>query len=260
MAAHMRTRHLSTLQVVTYNIHKGHLGRHGVTVIALREALRKIGGDIVFLQEVQGVSHRHTARYADWPRMPQHEYLAADEWIDFAYGRNAVYPDGHHGNGILSRFPVVNWHNLDISQSGLEQRGLLHCEIRAPDWPTSLHCVNLHLGLLGGWRKRQMALLYTYLEQHVPFEAPLIVAGDFNDWSQRSSPRLRGRFDLMEAFEVMTGKPARSFPARLPLLRLDRIYVRGFRVEAVDIHPGPRGGGLSDHAALSATLTRILCT
>src|SRR5581483_3632063 len=90
---------MSTLQVVTYNIHKGfsQFKRH-VSVYELRERLRGLAADIVFLQEVQGSHSRHQQRHRNWPEAPQYEFLADVLWRDFAYGRNAVYDSGHHGN------------------------------------------------------------------------------------------------------------------------------------------------------------------
>ena len=42
--------------------------------------------------------------------------------------------------------------------------------------------------------------------------------------------------------------------ARLPMLRLDRIYVRGFSVQQAQVHVGGSWSKISDHAALSAQL------
>jgi len=226
-------------------------------VHGLRDALRALEGDLIFLQEVQGLSHRRASRHGDWPRSPQHEFLADTLWQDFAYGRNAVYDDGHHGNAILSRFPVVNWENEDVSQSRLEQRGLLHCEIGIPGWPHPLHCINVHLGLFAHWRRRQLEHLRARIAGRVPAAAPLIVAGDFNDWSQRAGRLFADVLGLDEVFQTLQGSPARSFPARLPLLHLDRIYTRGFRITACDVHFGHGAARLSDHAALTANL--VLC-
>lgn len=248
---------MTTLDIVTYNIHKGYSRRHGITVHALRDALRGIGGDLVFLQEVQGLSLRRAQRHAHWPASPQYEYLADTLWSEYAYGRNAVYDDGHHGNAILSKFPIAAWSNLDISQSRFEQRGLLHCEIAIPDWPGSLHCINVHLGLFARWRTRQLGALRELIESLVPRAAPLIVAGDFNDWGHHAAHLLPGTLGLQEAFVASQGQPARSFPASRPVLRLDRIYTRGFEVRSTQVHHGPRLAELSDHAALSASLRRI---
>jgi endonuclease/exonuclease/phosphatase family metal-dependent hydrolase len=58
-------------------------------------------------------------------------------------------------------------------------------------------------------------------------------------------------------FEHHVGRPARSFPAWLPMLRMDRIYVRGFQVSHVEVHSGAHFVKVSDHAILTATLQKI---
>ena len=59
---------------------------------------------------------------------------------------------------------------------------------------------------------------------------------------------------LKEVFQTAHGRPARSFPAALPLFTLDRIYVRGFDVASAQVLHGQRWRRLSDHAALTAQL------
>jgi len=58
------------------------------------------------------------------------------------------------------------------------------------------------------------------LLESLPPDEPVIVAGDINDWRLKANARLSGY--LVEA----VGKPTRSFSAHLPMLRLDRIYLR----------------------------------
>jgi len=248
---------LDTLHVVTFNIHKGFSQLRGrMAVHELRETLRNVAADLVFLQEVQGLSARHAQRHRDWPDQPQYEFLADSLWSEYAYGRNAVYDDGHHGNAILSKFPIARWDNQDVSQSRLESRGLLHCEIAMPGWPHPLHCFNVHLGLLALWRHRQVDLLCQRIQAMVPAEAPMVIAGDFNDWTRRAGLRLRRVLGVTEVFEHTSGRPARSYPAALPLLNLDRIYIRGLTVRLAHAHHGRHSGRLSDHVALSALLVR----
>jgi endonuclease/exonuclease/phosphatase family metal-dependent hydrolase len=253
----MPNKPASSLQVATYNIHKGfsHFNRR-MTVHDLREQLRQIGADVVFLQEVVGYNARHALRHKEWPSEPQHEFLADQIWQDFAYGKNAAYDDGHHGNAILSRYPIVRFDNADISTNTIEQRGLLHAEISVPGWPQHLHCVCVHLGLFARGRRKQVQAVCERIESWVPHGAPLVLAGDFNDWRREASDPL---YDLgvMEVFELMRGRPARSYPARLPLLRLDRIYIRGFGVRNAQVHRAPRGSHASDHAALAASLIPV---
>ena len=247
---------MRTLRIATYNIHKGFsiLNRR-LVIHELRENLRTLGTDLVFLQEVHGANDQHAARLANWPAAPQYEFLADTVWSEYAYGRNAVYDEGHHGNAILSRFPIVSSDNEDISSHGYESRGLLHCEIRPPDWPEALHCVCVHLGLWGRHRGQQIEKLRRRIERLVPPTAPLVVAGDFNDWRRRVTHQLAHPLNLHEVFELIKGRPARSFPAAFPFMSLDRIYVRGLKVEDANVHHGRVWGRISDHAVLTTTLT-----
>ncbi|THF63808.1 EEP domain-containing protein [Pseudothauera nasutitermitis] len=243
------------LRICTYNIHKGFSQfNRRMVVHELRDRLRSLDVDLVFLQEVQGLHLGHAGRHHNWPASAQHEFLAEDAWQQTAYGGNAVYDHGHHGNAILSRHLILSADNQDVSDHRFERRGLLHCEVELPAFGQPVHCVCVHLGLMGGSRRRQMEALAERMERLAPDGAPLIIAGDFNDWRNRADDLLGRRLGLTEAFHGVRGVPARSFPSRLPMFRLDRIYVRGFKVRDARVHHGPAWAGLSDHAALTAEL------
>lgn len=244
-----------TIHVATYNIHKGfsHFNRH-MMVHELRDHLRLLGADIVFLQEVLGRNEHHAARFEHWPVEPQYEFLADSTWKDFAYGRNAVYDHGHHGNAILSRYPIVSAENEDVSSHAFERRGLLHCQIDVPGLPQSLHCLCVHLALNERGRRHQIGAIVERMRRLVPDGAPVVIAGDFNDWRNLAGNRLAESLGVKEVFRDHRGKPARSFPSAFPMLRLDRIYVRGFQVQHTQVHHGLPWSRMSDHAALSARL------
>ena len=238
------------LKVATYNIHKG-LSQFNRRVVLheLRERLRELDADVVFLQEVQG--ERLFTRHAADPRQPQHDFLAHDTWPHRAYGMNAVYDNGHHGNAIVSRFPILRWENQDVSTNPLESRGVLHAEVKVPGHAEPLHAVCVHFDLTKRGRGLQFNALADRIRRMVPEGAPLVVAGDFNDWNNHASRLLAQELQLTEVFESSGGKLARSWPVAMPLLRLDRIYVRGLHIEHGEMHPWRKA---SDHAALSATL------
>ena len=142
---------IDTLRIATYNIHKGFSNFNRRMILHdVRERLRMLDADLIFLQEVQGSNEIHGLHHTLWTA-PQHEFLADSVWSDFAYGKNSVYEEGHHGNAILSRFPIINWENEDVSAHPLERRGLLHCELGVPGWDEPLHCVCVHLGLFSRW-------------------------------------------------------------------------------------------------------------
>ena len=217
----------------------------------LREGLRKIDADLVFLQEVQGLHERNALRFGAWPQASQQEFLAGEQW-QHAYGCNAVYEHGHHGNAILSRFPIVSADNHDVSNHRFEKRGLLHCRIAVPWLEEPLDCACAHLSLHEKGRRRQLDALGTHLSGRGG--APMIVAGDFNDWRQSACRAMAQRLNLTEVSVMHTGRPARTFPSIMPVLSLDRIYVRGFRVINAQAHRGAPWSLLSDHLAVSAEL------
>lgn len=245
-----------TFRLATWNIHKGFSPfNRRVTVHELREALHVLAPDLVFLQEVQGLHRSHAGRHADWPDRPQHEFLAEGRW-QARYGRNAHYGQGHHGNAILSRYPVLASHNQDVTHLAFERRGLLHCTVQVPGLERPLHCVCAHLSLFAGSRRLQFDALVRHLERLVPADAPLVIAGDFNDWRNQADNLLARRLGLVEAFTDRDGqgKPARSFPALLPLMRLDRVYLRGLRVVDSAVLTDEPWSRISDHAPLSVVL------
>jgi endonuclease/exonuclease/phosphatase family metal-dependent hydrolase len=243
-----------TLRVCSYNIHKGfsHLNRR-MAIHEMRECLHRLDPDIYLLQEVQGLHLKHAARHHDWPEQPQHEFLAAG-LLHSAYGSNAVYDHGHHGNAILSRHPIEQSHNRDVSLYRLERRGILHAQVRVPACGTRIHCLCVHFSLTEYQRQRQLVMLAEYADHHVPADEPLIIAGDFNDWRSRANDWLAARLGVCEAFTELTGAPARSFPSQLPVLRLDRIYLRGLQAESCAVHWGKPWSGVSDHALLCVEL------
>jgi len=246
-------------RVLTLNTHKGFAFLNRRLVLRdLRVAVRSVGADVVFLQEVQGESTGPYASPDAYAQAPHYEYLADEIWPEFAYGRNAVYPLGHHGNAVLSKYPIIACTNHDASIDGHEGRGLLHCTLQMPDVSPSssgiVHVICVHLGLRESHRARQLATLCSVVRNEVPDEHPLIVAGDFNDWRFRAHSVLEKCAGLREVFVEMQGRAAKTFPSSFPLLQLDRIYVRNARSRMPLILPRAPWSRLSDHAPLAAEI------
>ena len=240
----------SPLRVLSYNVHKGFCAANRRFLLDdIRESIRDVDADLVFLQEVVGENRRHAESVSDWIDTGQFEYLADSVWPHYAYGRNSVYDHGHHGNAILSKRHIISSENIDVSLYPRSQRGLLFSKIEP-----GIYVVCAHMGLLGWERHMQFSRLMTALEKHVPADAPLIIAGDFNDWSGSLHRRFAERLGLHEAALTANGRLARTFPAQRPLLRLDRIYYRGFASVAARALSGPPWSTLSDHCALYAEL------
>ncbi len=84
---------------------------------------------------------------------------------------------------------------------------------------------------------------------------PVIVAGDFNDWRRSAHSILERDAGLKEVFVQANGQSARTFPARCPVLQLDRIYVRNARAHSPLVLPRRPWSHLSDHAPLAAEIS-----
>ncbi|MFN8392433.1 MAG: endonuclease/exonuclease/phosphatase family protein [Bdellovibrionota bacterium] len=245
----------SAISILSYNIHKGFsAGKRRFVLREMKEAIGTLAPDIVFLQEVHGEHRGHAERIADWPKNPQAEFFAEALWPHFAYGKNRAYVDGHHGNALLSRYPIRTWQNVDVSAHRFEGRGLLHAEIDVPGLVDPLHAVCVHLGLSQVERRYQIQQIVRLVKEEIPSNGPLVVAGDFNDWSLRASKVLARTLHAHEIFKRHGGRHARTFPSFFPVLHLDRVYVRGFGVEKTQVLSGKVWGKLSDHAALFAVL------
>jgi endonuclease/exonuclease/phosphatase family metal-dependent hydrolase len=244
------------LTVLTVNTHKGFDWFNRRFVLKeLRDAVRNESADIVFLQEVLGSHELHATRFVDWPAGSHYEFLADTVWKDYAYGQNAVYPDGHHGNALLSKFPILRHRNHHVSVGNDERRGLLHCVLHLPPPLPELHVVCVHLGLRQHHRNEQLQMLCRLITHEVPPDAPLVVAGDFNDWRMRAHSVLQRCVGLREAFSDAGGRAPKTFPARWPLLRLDRIYVRHVKLQRPRVLTSRPWSHLSDHAPLAAEIT-----
>ncbi|QIM48494.1 endonuclease [Pusillimonas sp. DMV24BSW_D] len=199
---------MSVLRVVSYNIHKGRsaIGARE-SLSQLRLGLYGLRPDLLFLQEVQGRNQRQSTLDA------QHESLAAALNMQVCYGCNAVRKHTDHGNALLSRFPVLNYENEDVSDHRLEQRGLLHAILSIND--QDVHCFVVHLGLFAGGRSRQTQALVDRIKRLVPAHAPLLIAGDFNDWNNRLAPMFVKQLNLYEVFSVAP-HAAQTGPLTLP--------------------------------------------
>ena len=177
-------------------------------------------------------------------------------WPQFAYGRNAVYPKGHHGNAVLSKFPIVHYQNHDVSIAGPEKRGLLHCVLRAAR-PRRSTCTRS--ACTWAWprahRLQQLELLCHIVRDEVPADAPLIVAGDFNDWRGRAHDILEQR--RRPARGVRAGQRQRGAGPSRRAFRCCRWTASTCatpRVHAPVVLPRRPWSHLSDHAPLVAEI------
>jgi endonuclease/exonuclease/phosphatase family metal-dependent hydrolase len=237
------------LKVISYNIHKGfQAGNIRFVLDGIRRSIQVSGAHIVFLQEVLGEG---SARRDAEEVLSQFEFLADGVWPYFAYGKNAVYTTGHHGNAILSAYPIETWTNVDVSTNRYERRGLLHAILSLPDG-SRLHAACMHLDLMERGRRRQIDQIVEYLRNQVDPEERLLLAGDTNDWRKRLCSVLCQELGLLEVHQIVNDRLAVSFPSYFPILSLDRIYFRNLDPVSAQVLGGPDWESLSDHLALTA--------
>jgi endonuclease/exonuclease/phosphatase family metal-dependent hydrolase len=245
------------LRVATYNIHKGVRGmgfRKRLEIHNLGLGIEALDADLVFLQEVRLYNtpdaRRFESTWFGWPAEGQAEFLAPEGYT-VAYRSNAITRHGEHGNALLSRWPLGDIGHHDVSDHRFEQRGLLHVPVQ---WHGgTVHAVVAHLGLIHSSRLRQVQQLAAYLERAVPAGEPLIVAGDFNDWGERLDAPMAA-IGLARAHGTRL-RP--TFPSRVPVFALDRMYTRGLVCRFTHVPRGPAWARMSDHLPLLAEFERV---
>jgi endonuclease/exonuclease/phosphatase family metal-dependent hydrolase len=241
-------------RILTYNIHKGLvIGNQRNVISEIREALHHTDADIVFLQEVSGHNDKKIHQIDGRETPNQFEFLADERWDHYAYGKNAVYQKGHHGNAILSKYPIQAWENFDISTNRFEQRGVIHAEILIQE--RMVHCFCLHLNLLQNSREKQLNQLIQFVLSKNILEQPILICGDFNDWRKKATAILEEGLGTKEAFFMKHHRYAKTFPSFSPQLCLDRIYVKNLEIKECSLTDDIAWHKLSDHVGLHATFS-----
>lgn len=238
---------MTSIRIATYNIHKGVQGLGPVRRLEihnLAQAVASLNADVVCLQEVRHNNRREEKHFEHWPDQGQADFLAPPGYVA-VYRTNAVTRHGEHGNALLSRWPVVAHQHEDMSDHRLEQRGLLHVELQVHG--RSVHVLVVHLGLIRSSRVRQLAQLRRFVTREIPLDAPLMVAGDFNDWGARVQLAFAG-----VGLHAFSGVPQPTFPSRLPLAQLDHVFARGLQPVSITVPRGRAWWRMSDHLPLIA--------
>jgi endonuclease/exonuclease/phosphatase family metal-dependent hydrolase len=196
------------LTALSFNIH-GALGRDGRRDLSrIVRLIRGLDADIVALQEVDSRPGPHSA-------IEQARLLERGTGLRAVAGPTLLESDRDYGNLLLVGPPLLDVERIDLSQPGREPRGAIDVRLQTTDGV--LRVVATHLGLRLRERHRQIGLL---LERLRGDSGPVLLMGDFNEWLPGLGilPRIHRRFVRMQS-------PA-TFPARRPLLALDRIFGR----------------------------------
>ncbi|NUP96426.1 MAG: endonuclease/exonuclease/phosphatase family protein [Planctomycetaceae bacterium] len=220
------------LRVVTLNAGAGR-----ATGEQLRDALRTLEADVVFLQEL-------SARQA----------AAIEAAAELPFAHRALFPGGIPGKGLLARFPLRDASFEELGDGATVLRAVL----LAPRGELQLVDVHsrMQITVLGPWCEGGEHI--DAWAHDLPNTLPTILAGDFNVGTRCPLVASLREAGFIEAFEQVGAGLGLSFPVFLryrslplpPLVRIDHVWTRG--LEPLDARLLPDVG--SDHLPLLVRL------
>jgi endonuclease/exonuclease/phosphatase family metal-dependent hydrolase len=223
------------LRIATWNVHGGVGADRRYDPDRVTAVLRELEAEVIALQEVPLGGFGARDLIADLT-MP-------DGWT-FATGPTLDTATRRYGNAVLSRYPIDAVRSIDLSFGRREPRGALDADIVCRG--RRLRVVATHLGLAAAERRAQVRRLLAAFDTDT---MPVVLLGDLNEWYLRGRPLrwLRSHFGV--------ARPVRSFPSRLPLLALDRIWMHPLeRLVEVRAHRSPITRRASDHLPVIARI------
>jgi endonuclease/exonuclease/phosphatase family metal-dependent hydrolase len=230
------------MRIVTYNIHKarGMDGRTSTRRIA--KVLADLDADIIALQEIFAVCDS---------REGQVEALASELGLNAAFGCTRLHRSRPYGNAILTRWPILESREMDISWMRRERRGCIRADLRTPCG--TLHVFNIHMGTSYFERRHQVRSLLSSRQIIEDLSGPRVLVGDFNEWIKGLTTRMLS--DKFESLNLELPK-RRSYPGLMPLVQLDHIYFElPLHVEKAELVRTRLSKIASDHLPLVATFS-----
>jgi endonuclease/exonuclease/phosphatase family metal-dependent hydrolase len=204
----------------------------------IAEVINEINADIIGLQEVDS-----GVRYPGG--LCQTDFLSKTTGLNAIASPTIRNSDGHYGNVILTRGEILNVRHHDLSFHKREPRGAIDIDLLING--QNIRVISAHLGLKAWERHAQVSRLLKMIEHEKRF---MVLLGDFNEWRpmNRSVRKLNSRFGKSPAL--------RTFPANMPLLKLDRIWVQpSDALISVERHVTEHSRIASDHLPIVASLT-----
>lgn len=227
------------LAVASYNVHKCIGADRRFDPVRTARVIAELDADIVALQEAD-------RRFGDRAGLLDLGALReASGLVPVPFDR-AGAAHGWHGNLLLTRNAWVE-RVRPLRLPGLEPRGALVVDLVHRDRP--LRVIATHLGLLRASRLLQSQALVDALGVGDDGRSTLLM-GDLNEW------RTAGRTSLAPfAGRKVAVAPVPSFPARFPVLPLDRIMASPCaQILHVGRHDSTLARVASDHLPVKAWL------
>lgn len=228
----------SRLCIASYNIHSsvGMDRRRKPSRIA--EVIKQMGCSIMALQEVDNQPGEHAESM-------QLEYFASTLGMTAVPGLRMIRKSGEYGNAILTRFPILDVRQHELSYPRCEPRGAIdvHLDVHG----CKVRVIAAHLGL----RRKERSFQWEQILKEVAEEStvPTFVLGDMNEW-------YRGSATLKHAHRLFGEPPApAAFPSFWPVLALTRIWIRPVQaIVSMDVHRSELAKVASDHLPVKATV------
>ncbi len=230
------------MRIATYNIHKGRGIDGRISIKRIVDVLLELDADIIALQEVFAVSDSHQG---------QLETIAEKLEMYPTFGCTRHHRGRPYGNAILTRWPILQCRDMDLSWAHREKRGCIRADLKTPRG--TLHVYNIHMGTRYFERRHQVRTFLSSKQLHEDLVGPRVLVGDFNEWIRGLTTRmLSEKFESLN-LELHIGK-RRSYPGFLPLLHLDHIYFeRPLHIEKAELIRTRLATVASDHLPLVAT-------
>jgi endonuclease/exonuclease/phosphatase family metal-dependent hydrolase len=233
------------MRIVTYNVHKCRGLDRRVRPERIVSVLRETAADIIALQEVWSIDDQRREHH-------QARFIAEELGFDYCIGENRKLDGGAYGNVILSRLPIKEWYNHDITWRGRERRGCLRTDVEV-DGGRQLHVFNIHLGTAFIERRHQARkLVSTEILNNEELTGARVILGDFNEWTYGLASRLlASHFESADIRYHL--RRARTYPGILPFLHLDHVYYDDRLVlKKLTLHRSRAALIASDHLPLVA--------
>lgn len=211
-----------------------------VRPLRVAEVLRSVNADIVALQEVVGAG----------PRGGSHiEEIGAALGMGWVMASTRELRGHQFGNVVLSRFPIVQHCEHDLSYRSCEERCMQRVDVDVNG--RTLHVYNVHLGTAILERRHQAQRVAAIVSNRT-ITGPKIVLGDFNEWMRGlTTTLLSSRLKSVDLQQYMRRR--RHYPGLFPFLHLDHIYYDGaLEIDNIEVLRNRLSLVASDHLPLIA--------